>query len=235
MSSIITNEIEDVSPQERTEKSVELKQLIEDIYNLNVCGEDQCKVKRDIECINLDADVMLVSEALAPMTGRVSGVPYFYPNGCLGNTGKSLEKFIEQFNRTLYPGYSNTIYSTEVVNDFPGYIETKRGTTIRKPSKEEIDRSLSSCILEREISVMSPKVILLMGNTAYRSFYKHFLGRNRLNNLTAEIDDITRSKHFISYHDIPIILIQHSSGSNPRFNSMLENKELIELINRILD
>lgn len=213
----------------------QLQEIVDEIYALNVCGEDTLKVKRDINCLNVDSDVMLITEALAPSTGRVSGVPYFYPDGKLGNTGSSLEKFLNKFGHTLYPYNSNTVYSTEVVNSFPGYSENRRGRSIRRPTNDEIVMSIRSGVLDKEINLVSPKIIFLMGNTAYKSFYKYFLEKETFNTLTSEINTICSSKEFSSYYNIPVIPLQHSSGANPRFNSLLNNNDILELINSVLE
>jgi uracil-DNA glycosylase len=220
---------------DQTERREQLQEIVDEIYALNVCGEDSLKVKRDINCLNIDSDVMLIAEALAPSTGRISGVSYFYSDGKLGNTGRRLEKFLNKFGHTLYPYNTNTVYSTEVVNSFPGYKEKKGNRSIKGPNNDEIVKSVRSGVLNREINLVSPKVIFLMGNTAYKSFYKYFLKKETLDTLTSEIGNICTFKEFSSYHNIPVIPLQHSSGANPRFNSLLNNSEILELINLILE
>jgi uracil-DNA glycosylase len=219
---------------DQKDRREQLQEIIDDIYTLNVCGEDTLKVKRDIDCLNINSDVMLITEALAPSTGRISGVPYFHSNGRLGNTGRSLEKFLNGFGHTLYPYRANTVYSTEVVNSFPGYKEDKGGRSIRRPTNDEVVLSVRSGVLDREIDLVSPRIIFLMGNTAYKSFYKYFLKEEASNTLTSEIDKISISREFHAYYNIPVIPLQHSSGANPRFNSLFNNNELLGLINEIL-
>lgn len=231
-----TNELErgNFKYIEKRDQMEQLQDIVDEIYAINVCGEDNLKVRRDINCLNINSDIMLITEALAPSTGRISGVPYFHPNGELGNTGRSLERFLNKFGYTLYPYNDNTVYSTEVVNGFPGYKESKDRKSIRRPTNDEIMMSVKSGILDREINLVSPKIIFLMGNTAYKSFYRYFLEKKTLNTLTSEIYNISTSKKFPFYHNVPIIPLQHSSGANPKFGSFLENNELIELIDEIL-
>jgi len=215
-------------------KQEKLQLMFDEIYSLNICGKDPLKVHRDISKTNINSKVMVIAEAIAPEQVRLSGVNYFFKDGTIGNTGKSLEKFLNKFGYTVYPDKPNCIYHTEIVHGFPGY-EIKNGKKyIRRPTKKEILLSMESEILQKEIEIVQPKLILLMGNTAYQSFYTYFLGIKPENNLTKEIGEISNTKVFRKYMDIPIIPIQHSSGANPRFNKMLQNEKLSILIRRLL-
>jgi uracil-DNA glycosylase len=208
--------------------------VFDDIFNLNVSGEDFAKVRRDISKTNLDATVMIVAEAMAPQQVRLSGVNYFFKDGTIGSTGKSLEKFLNKFNCTVYPNKLNCVYHTEIVHSFPGYEIINGKKMIRKPSKDEIKLSVGSGILSKEIEIIKPKLILLMGNTAYKTFYNYFLNLQCENNLSQEIVRISETQKCTSYKNIPVIPIQHSSGANPRFNKMVENKRLLHLIKKFV-
>lgn len=214
--------------------NAKLQSILDRIYNANICGIDNDKVKRNIDSINLYSKLMIVAEAMAPNQVRVSGLNYFDIKGNIGSTGKSLEKFINQLGYTVYPYKENTIYHTEIVHSFPGY-ESKSGKkVIRRPTKKEIEESIKTSILVDEILLLNPKVILLMGNTSYTTFYKYIIKKEIVRNLTREIEYITQTGNYEIYNSIAIIPIQHSSGANPRFNSMIKNTELVNLISRLL-
>lgn len=217
-----------------TEKTARLETIFQKIYELNTCGEDPLKVKRNILETNPNATLMTIAEAMAPEQVRLSGTNFFYPNGEVGNTGRNLEKFLNHINQTIYPHNPNCIYHTEIVHNFPGYTERAGKRYIRRPTREEIELSIQSEILEEEIEIIKPKVILLMGDTAYRTFYKHILQQEPLRSLSDEITHISETGEFHKYKNTPLIPIQHSSGANPRFNSMLQNTPLIDLINNLL-
>lgn len=216
-------------------KREQILSLYDDIYNLNVCGKDPQKVRRDISKTNLNSKIMIIAEAMAPEQVRLSGINYFFKDGTIGSTGKSLEKFLNLFNHSVYPDNPNCIYHTEIVHSFPGYIITNGKRTIRRPNKKEIEESINSHILEREIDIIEPKIILLMGNTAYQTFYKYILNIKLERNLTREKEYISENRDYHLYENIPVIPIQHSSGANPRFNQMLKNKKLIGIIKNILE
>lgn len=215
-------------------KEKQVLSIFENIYNLNVCGEDPYKVRRDISKTNLNAKVMIIAEAMAPEQVRLSGVNYFYKNGRIGNTGRYLEKFLNLFDCSVYPDNPNCVYHTEIVHSFPGYVLKNNKKTIRRPNKEEIKKSIESDILQKEIEIINPKLILLMGNTAYTTFYKYFLKRKIERTLSSEITWIGEKKDYDKYNNIPVIPIQHSSGANPRFSKMLKNKDIIKIIKKII-
>jgi uracil-DNA glycosylase len=215
-------------------KEKELIKIFKEISLLNVCGKDPLKVPRDILKTNINSKVMIIAEAMAPEQVRLSGINYFFKNGKIGSTGKYLEKFLNLFEHSVYPEKKNCVYHTEIVHSFPGYEIKGSRKSIRRPSEKEIISSLKSNILEKEISIIKPKIIFLMGNTAYRTFYRYFLNRELDRNLTKEIEYISKNKKYNNYKTIPIIPIQHSSGANPRFSKMLENKKLIGLIKQII-
>lgn len=217
------------------DKKEELKGLFDQIYITNVCGEDPLKVYRDLSKTNCDADVMIVAEALAPSSVRLSGVNFFHKDGRLGNTGRSLEKFLNLFGSSVYPENDNCIYGTEIVHSFPGYISKDGKRSIRRPTREEIEKSVESGILQKEIKIIVPKIIFLMGSTSYTTFYEYFLNVPLEKSLTEEIFRISQSGQHYLYNGISVIPIQHSSGANPRFAEILKNDTLIGLIKEILN
>lgn len=212
----------------------ELNTILNSIYHLNACGKDPQKVKRGIDTINIDADIMIIAEAIAPSQVRLSGINYFHSNSKIGNTGRNLERFLNKIGYTVYPNKAGTIYHTEIVHSFPGYEVRNGKKSIKRPNKSEILRSLESGILNDEIDLIKPKLIFLMGSTSYLSFYKYFLNFKDISNLTNKIKNIVSTKVYDMYKQIPIIPIQHASGANPRFHKMAKNEELIKLIQDIL-
>ena len=172
---------------------------------------------------------------MAPEQVRLSGVNYFYVNRKIVNTGRYLEKFLNLFDCTVYPCKRNCVYHTEIVRSFPRYVVKNGRKSIRRPSKKEIFESVQSNILSDETELIKPKVLLLIGNTAYVIFYKYFLKRDIENNLTRETERISESGEYYVYDGIPVIPIQHSSEVNLRFGLMLKNQKLIDMIAGILD
>ncbi|MCK9369068.1 uracil-DNA glycosylase family protein [Candidatus Dojkabacteria bacterium] len=203
--------------------------LFDEIYKTNVCSKDLLKVKRNIGYTNIHSKVMIIGEALAPNSARVSGINYFHKDGTIGNTGKNLEKFLNPLGYTVYPQRSNTVYHTEIVNSFPGYIEKNGKRIIRKPTKKEITESLKTRILEKEISLLNPRLIILMGSTSYKTFCEYFLKQKKIQNLSSKVLDILKTKKLDKFKEIQILPIQHPSGANPRFSQMLSQFKVTDL------
>lgn len=211
-----------------------IQELYSEIQKCSLCNSTISeKAIRKLESVNLDSEIFVIAEAMAPMQVRVSGINYFDINGNIGNTGKFFEKFLKKFGYSVYPG-DNCIYHTEVVHCFPGHETKSNKKSIRRPTKIEIVNCINKNFIQKEIELIKPKIILLMGKVSYETFYNHFLKIKPKEILSNKINLISKSKQFETYKGIPVIPIQHASGANPRFNQMLKNKKLVELIKKII-
>ena len=215
-----------------TEESIQ--KLYSQIQKCTLCDSTISeKVIRKLDSVNLKSDVFVIAEAMAPSQVRVSGVNYFDINGKIGNTGKFFEKFLNKFGYSVYPG-NNCVYHTEIVHCFPGYEIKTNKKSIRRPTKIEVNNCINQEFIQKEIELIQPKLILLMGKVSYETFYNHFLKISPKEILSNKINSISESNQFETYNGIPVIPIQHASGANPRFNQMLNNEKLIDLIKSIL-
>lgn len=194
------------------------------------------KILRIIEKTNLHAKIMLIAEAMAPNQVRVSGITYFDKEWNIGNTGKMLEKFLNQFWFSVYPNNTNCVYNSEIVHCFPGYNEKKGKKVIRRPTKPEIRNCIWKWYLFEEIEQIQPQIIFLMGQTSYESFYLYFLNKNKkeILPLTKKINLIKDTNTYETYLGIPLIPIQHASWANPRFLTMAKDELFINFIKNIL-
>jgi hypothetical protein len=192
-----------------------------------------------------------VSQALAEKQLRKSGVNFFTEEGRLGSTGRNLEKFLNQFNRTVYPAREVrldseavvpqatspfiSVYNTELTQCFPGK-GSKSGD--RAPNETEIATCLRQKFLEREVELLKPKLLILMGDKSRQAFYKYLVKKPRTDTLQAHMDRIVSSgripKHQVGPLRVSVLPIQHASGANPNFYRMLENIPLIQLIRGLL-
>ena len=80
------------------------KQVIQELYSeiqkCSLCDSTISeKVIRKLDSVNLNSEVFVIAEAMAPMQVRVSGINYFDINGKIGNTGKFFEKFLNKINK----------------------------------------------------------------------------------------------------------------------------------------
>jgi len=183
-----------------------------------------------IDKLNFSSKIMIIAEALAYDQVRISGIYYCYPDGTISKTGKNLDRFLNKFGFTVHPGGFNYVYPTEIVHCCP-----REFNKIRRPTKVEIENCLARGFLRKEIEIIKPRIIFLMGKTSYETFYKYFLNRKPQLALTEKINEISATGVFDKYHDIAVIPLQHPSGANPNFHRMLDNGRLFWYINKILN
>jgi len=231
-----------------------LTELYTDIRDCRVCPRmDREKASRLVGAVNVNSDVFIISQALAANQLRKSGVNFFRADGRLGNTGVALERFLNKVGRTVYPkrailmpsgaminecgaGYV-TVYNTEVAQCYPG--KNALGNGDREPSRRELQTCVGQGFLAREIEFIGPRLLLLMGKASRDAFYSYVVNAEHPRSLTEHISRIVNEGSIprltlgsISLYVLPI---QHASGSNPRFHSMLQDHGLIELIREVLD
>ena len=106
---------------------------------------------------------------------------------------------------------------------FPGHAEVRRKngirTSIRRPPKELIVSAFKSRFLERELEVVKPRGILILGAHAYRSFYTHFLGRSELPTLLAAVEEF--GSQVAVYNTAVTVPFLHPSSASPMFQQWL--------------
>lgn len=212
---------------------------------------DPEKAPRREESVAAQTRIFIVGQALARDTQRITGVPYFYPDGRLGSSGRSLEEFLRIVGATLYPpvavevesgtippaepGYS-PVYSSDIVQCFPG----RKGAGDRFPVAVA-RRCLEQGYLAREISLVRPALILLLGAKVADRFWRHFAGSPPpFRRLRDGIETVTRDRRpFVvqvegrPYSVIPLI---HPSGQTTGvFRSLVrDNTALRGVIERTL-
>lgn len=213
---------------------------------------DKEKTLRLVEAVNPTSDVFIISQTLAANQLRRSGVNFFQANGQLGKTGEALEEFLKQFNRTVYPGQEVKIlsgitipkckvgyvpvYNTEIAECYPGKKLDNKGD--RPPTNEEISTCIAKGFLIRELELIRPKLVLLMGKASRNSFFEQILYCSHPSKLSAHIDNIVNDDKIpnfeIGHIEIYVMPIQHASGANPRFHSMTKDNKLIGTIRKVL-
>lgn len=232
----------------------ELGKLYVDIHNCHVCPRmDRDKSLRLVQAVGPKSDVFIISQTLAANQLRKSGVNFFQADGNLGNTGASLERFLNNFQRTVYPQQEVTlssnviilkcsprytsVYNTEIAQCYPGKNNDGRGD--RAPDSQELQRCINRGFLIREIELIRPRLLLLMGKASRNTFFDYVLKTKYSQSLTEHIQSIVRNGELpwftlggFGFHVLPI---QHASGANPRFRSMLNDTRLIELVQEVLD
>ena len=214
---------------------------------------DKSKALRLLDGVNIHSDVFIISQALAQRQLRESGVNFFQTDGAPGSTGKNLEKFLNLFNRTIYPPNDITlpnkavipkaknnlisVYNTEIAQCYP---DKKGGSSEdRSPTKEEMLNCCSQGFLMKELEAISPKLLLLMGAKSRDSFFTFCMKKDFPKSLSVHMEEIIKSKEApvltVDGVNIKVLPIQHASGANPSFSKMLKDKDIIEFIQAILE
>ena len=139
-----TNDLNSENNVNEIDKEKELTEL-----NIQISSIEDCSLKNNSKKIvlgdgNINSSIMLVGEAPG-INEDSTGLTF------MGEVGKLLEKMLIAINLK-----KENIYSTYAVNFRP--------PDDRKPTSIEIKRY--SQFLQKHISIISPKIIILMGSTA---------------------------------------------------------------------
>ena len=205
-------------------------------------SRDAEAIPRILPSLNPCADLAIVAEAIGPTTVRLSGVNYFRIDGRLGATGRYLDEILRPLRFTVYPPCDLTLasgavihaslgrqrqtaYCTDLCPEFPGHVSFRRNQrtkkSVKRPSLPRVQDALKRAFLERELEVVRPKVILLLGSKAYTTFYKHFLQKSNLCTLQAVVKDLP--SHLASYNSSLVVPFLHPSPASPSFQQWLRN------------
>ena len=141
------NRLKNSNNNKKTSNNEKIKKILDLKEELNSIKD--CKIKNHNKQIvlgdgNIDSSLMFVGSAPSEKDA-LSGKTF------IGNDGKLLEKMLSAINIK-----KRDVYSTYVVNYQPH--------EDRKPTTEEINRYKP--FLQKHISIINPKLIILMGSTA---------------------------------------------------------------------
>ena len=129
-----------------------------------------------------------------------------------------------------------SVYNTELVQCYPGKAPGAKGD--RSPTVQEIRTCIGKRFFIQELSLIRPKLLILMGRLSRNAFYQYILYKSYPENLSVHINQIIETeipREKIENNDLYILPIQHASGANPEFQKMLKNDKLIALIDKIIN
>ena len=129
------------------------------------------------------------------------------------------------------------MYNTEIAQCYPG--KKKVGYGDKTPENDEIHNCIKQGFLIKEIEMMKPRLLLLMGRSSRNSFFKYILNLPYPDSLSTHISEIVQLGEIPQFHlgnrTVYVLPIQHASGANPQFHKMINNEKLIELIKEVLE
>jgi uracil-DNA glycosylase len=184
----------------------ELRELYDEIHRWASRTDPQL-VPRAVVEQSLAAEVVLVGQALAKDTQRLSGLPYTFPDGRPSGGGRELAAFLAQFGHSIVPSSPlRYAHSIDLVPMFPGRKTTGSGD--KKPTRREI----ADCRpwIERELAIIQPRVVVLLGGLPASAFLEHYAGVSvgRLGEVAGRAFDV--SVEGLSFAACPIY---HPSGA----------------------
>jgi uracil-DNA glycosylase family 4 len=151
-------------------KAESLRSLYAEIHAWASAGDAELVPRRLVERA-ANSEVIVIGQALALGTQRLSGFPYMLPSGRLSGGGKNLDRFLQPFGYTIDPNRpEHYAYSTDLVPRFPG--RNAKGTGDLKPTPSEIAQCASW--IEQEIQVVAPTVVVTLGALPSRSFLSRY-------------------------------------------------------------
>ena len=127
--------------QDKTKQLLELKKKINSIENCNLKINSKNQVLGDG---NINSPIMIIGEAPGELEDKLG-------QSFQGDVGTLLKKMLQAINIKI-----ENVYSTYAVNFRP--------PKDRKPSAIEIKRY--SIFLKEHITIINPRIVILMGNTA---------------------------------------------------------------------
>ena len=193
--------------------SVDNINLPNDMYNLKDCVEHcyLCELSKSRKNIlfgqgNINSDIMFIGDI--PSVSEDEEGHYF-----LGRSGEILSKMIE--NVLLLD--TNEVYITNIVKCRPN------GNDLPK------DQDIHTCssYLHKQIELVKPKIIVCLGEMAY----KHFIKDDNINFLQVrgQVQNIKNIMVIPTFH--PSFLLRNPSLKKESYLDMLKIKNLMESIN----
>ena len=195
-------------PLEQLDKSVLLKKLENEINEIK-----ECELKKNSNNLvfsdgDFNSPVMIVGEGPGQREDEL-GKPF------VGEAGLLLNKMLNAINIDR-----NKIYITNVVNFRP--------PNNRKPEKSEINRY--SYYLRKHISIINPKILILLGSTAMESLLGSNVKISKIRGTWKEIiinDRVYNS--IVTFH--PAYLLRQPDQKKYSWLDLKEIKKKIDLIN----
>lgn len=195
-------------PLEQLNKSVLLKKLEKEINEIK-----ECELKKNSNNLvfsdgDFNSPVMIVGEGPGQREDEL-GKPF------VGEAGLLLNKMLNAINIDR-----NKIYITNVVNFRP--------PNNRKPEKSEINRY--SYYLRKHISIINPKILILLGSTAMESLLGSNVKISKIRGTWKEIiinDKVYNS--IVTFH--PAYLLRQPDQKKYSWLDLKEIKKKIDLIN----
>jgi uracil-DNA glycosylase len=173
-------------------------------------------VPRRADTVDAESRLFIVGEAPAADQVRLSGVNWHSCDGRIGPAASRFEPVMAAVGYTVAcsgpgdgtPRVQRTAYTTDVYPCYPGHR--------RAPSPAQIADALGEQFLSREMAIMQPAVILLLGVHSVRAFFTACLGRTPPP-LHAHFAALGPEIVLPRYRGATVVPFLHPSGASPVF------------------
>ena len=198
-------------PSEEVDKSTLLKKLEKEISEIKDCELRKNSNKLVFSDGDFNSPIMIVGEGPGQREDEL-GKPF------VGEAGLLLDKMLKAINVDR-----DKVYITNVINFRP--------PNNRKPEKSEISKY--SYYLRKHISIINPKILILLGSTAMESLQGSNFKISKIRGTWKEI--IIKDKVYnsiVTFH--PAYLLRQPEQKKYSWLDLKEIKKKIELINNKL-
>jgi uracil-DNA glycosylase len=206
----------------------QLEQLYSDIAEWGRKYDPESRPRR-VDAVNTEAALVIVAEAYARSTVRVTGVNWYDARGGLGNAGRALEVALSCVGQTVAPPRPLKLPGGEIVGATPGFSSVyttdvfpcypvQRG----HPSASQVHDAMERGFLRRELDIVRPRVILLLGRHAHRAFFRHLLGRSAKLSVSAAFSSLRPGAVPDRYEDAAVMSWLHPSGASRAYSSWMK-------------
>lgn len=210
--------------RQATARLQQLTELYHEIWQWGTRYYDPLLVEHRIDAIDPDARLFIVAEAHAQDQVRLTGINWFDQHGDLGPSGQRLDELLRCIGYTVFPPSTvklgnavvrgkdadlHTVYTTEIFPSYPPGGGAPTLTMLRDAHQRGF--------LVRELEIIQPKAILLLGAHSYKTFYDLILERAVTNGIKDAFGSLSPANSLDQYMGIPLIPFMHPSPANAHF------------------
>lgn len=217
-------------PDSTISQTIQLTDLYQQMWQWGKSRYDPELVRHRVETVDLQSRLFIVGEAHAKAQVRLTGINWFNQEGMMGTSGSTLDLILRCVGYTIRPQtkiqvgetwigprepHQRSAYTTEI---FPSYPPSGGA-----PSPQQVNDALQQRFLVREIGILRPKVILLLGDKSYQAFYKYILEKETPGKISDVFEQLSPSSHLEKYDGATIIPFLHPSGASSTFTAWFKS------------
>lgn len=206
-------------------RSRKLDALYEEMRDWACARYDPEVVQRSVQALDPGSELFVLSEAYARTQVRLTGVNWFDERGSIGPSGKYLDQILRCVGYTVYPPSElrlrlgkvrarepslRTVYTADIFPAFP-----PGGGA---PSAAMIADAVYHGFLARQLEILRPKVLLLLGRHSYATFHAYLLGEPAKTKISDAFLSLSPATALIEYEGARVVPFLHPSPQSGTFS-----------------